>query len=330
MISPQKHSNGASSPRTSVPLRGLFLDGTWRCNCPERPPAAKLQTKNHGINHGRWFYICQHPQQNRCNFFLWASDAEAREKAAILANSRSEPRSAPQTPTKTFRNGGTGLLTPQTDRPPRNVAASASRNLQAPSKSAKARMMSEDSDEFGWDDTIPDEVTSFMDKPRQPDFGLADSDPRKAPRTDSFTFPGNRKLASMDDDGTITPTSVWSPRSSAPHLPPPSAEISMTPTPSKYKNVLSADSGANVSELSLHVLNILESYNVVVPRRAQEELTELLNRHDLKTKGISRGRDISRIAIKKKDEQIVQLNERIAALESQRELNRSMNSGLRR
>jgi hypothetical protein len=191
-------------------------------------------------------------------------------------------------------------------------------------------MMSEDSDEFRWDDTIPDEVTTLMDKPRQPDFGLADSGPRKAPRTDAFTSPGKRKLASMEEEGTLTPTLVWSPRSSAPHLPPPSAEISMTPTPSKYRNAMSGGSGSGASDLSLQALKILDGYNVVLPRRAQEELTELLNRHDLKTKGIIRGRDISRNAIKQKDGQIANLNERIATLESQRELNRSINSGLRK
>ncbi|KAB8258402.1 hypothetical protein BDV32DRAFT_139630 [Aspergillus pseudonomiae] len=257
--------------------------------------------------------------QQRCNFFLWATDAEAREKLAILSNSRTEPQNMPQTPTKASRHEGTGLLTPQTDRPLRHAPGSESRNFQTPSKSAKARMMTEDSDGFEWDDTIADEAATVQHKPRQPDFGQAaggsDFLPRKTPRTDSCTSPSKRKLSDMESAPSLTPTSVFSPRSTACRLPPASAEISVTPTPSKYKNALSADSAADTSELSLQALRILESHNVVVPRKAQEELTELLNRYDLKTRGIIRGRDISRFAIKKKDEEIMKLNERIVMLD---------------
>lgn len=240
----------------------------------------------------------------------------------------------PQTPTKSLRHGGTGLLTPQTDRLFRNAPGSRSRSFQTPSKSAKARMITEDSDEFDWDDTIPDEATTAQHKPRQPDFGQAasgsDFTPRKTPRTDSLTSPSKRKLSDMESAPSLTPTSVFSPGPTACRLPPASAEISMTPTPSKYKNALSADSAADTSELSLQAMRILENHNVVVSRKAQEELIELLNRHDVKTRGIIRGRDISRSVIKKKDEEIMKLKERIAVLESQRELSKSVDDGLRR
>ncbi|KAE8149975.1 hypothetical protein BDV25DRAFT_129962 [Aspergillus avenaceus] len=269
-------------------------------------------------------YTCQRPQHLRCNFFLWASDAEAREKHTILSNSRTEP----QTPTKPHRHGATtGLLTPQTDRPSQTTPLARTTSFQTPSKSAKARMMAEDSDEFEWDSTIPDEATTALERPRQPDFGRLDrSDsfsPRKTPRTDSFTSPGKRKLSDMVNEvSTLTPSSVFSSRSSAYKLPPPSAEVSMTPTPSKYRNALAGEPAAEPGALALQALKILESYGTVVPRKAQEELTDVLNRHDLQTKGIIRGRDISRIAIKKKDEQIMKLNERIAALEAQGNMNR--------
>lgn len=48
------------SPRNAAPLRkGLFKDGVWCCNCPDRPPAIKFQCKNNGPNHGRW---CKFPR----------------------------------------------------------------------------------------------------------------------------------------------------------------------------------------------------------------------------------------------------------------------------
>lgn len=37
-----------------VPLKGLFSDGVWHCNCAPRLPAQRFQTKNGGKNHGRW------------------------------------------------------------------------------------------------------------------------------------------------------------------------------------------------------------------------------------------------------------------------------------
>lgn len=56
MISPFKNAGPAvpPSPRTSRALNGLYGNGVWHCNCDPRLPAARLQTKNHGKNHGRW------------------------------------------------------------------------------------------------------------------------------------------------------------------------------------------------------------------------------------------------------------------------------------
>lgn len=46
----------------------------------------------------------------------------------------------------------------------------------------------------------------------------------------------------------------------------------------------------------------------------------LLNKFDLQMKGVERGRDISRAALKRKDEEIMRLNERVKNLERQREM----------
>ena len=45
---------GRNSNLLKVPLRGLFADGVWQCNCDPRVPADHFQTKNGGKNHGRW------------------------------------------------------------------------------------------------------------------------------------------------------------------------------------------------------------------------------------------------------------------------------------
>lgn len=59
---------------------------------------------------------------------------------------------------------------------------------------------------------------------------------------------------------------------------------------------------------------------MIIPHSTQEDLVELLNKFDLRMKGISRGRDISREVLKKKEEEIMRLNERLKNLERQREM----------
>jgi hypothetical protein len=304
-------------------------------------------------------YTCQQPKQKQCNFFLWASDAEARAKLVVLASSSSEldaaaaqSRTTPSKPAK-YQNG---LPTPATERRTGDSAAKtagermASVQTQLPYKSAKARkMMAEDSPDtepFGWDEDLDEQLaSSFGDGPspspsppapplRQPDFGQ--------PRTPTRSSSGKRKLSVFEEDGGSATTAsgtvrrdsggVFTPQASQEQwFPPLSAEVSMTPTPSRYTNALSADSGSpgQISEPAGQALKLLEGNGVMVSRRAQNDLVSLLNAQDLKMKGIIRGRDITREALKKRDEQIMRLNEKVQSLESQRELDRAMVNGLK-
>lgn len=272
------------------------------------------------------------------------TDAEAREKLVVLANSRSELDLSNKTPSKPppSTKYQHGLPTPMTERKPRDEQPTLKKfQTQTPSKiaSAKAQMMAEDtpgfdsgSESYDWDDDLDDEVEKVMqkEKPRQPDFGRDVDSPRKVPRTPGRSSPGKRKLSEFEykppGDAAITPQLSFQSKTESI---PPSAEVSMTPTPSRYTNALSGDSQEEFSEFAGSALKLLESHRVVLPRKAQNDLLSLLNSHDLKTKGIIRGRDISRLAIKKKDEQIMRLNERIQSLESQMELDRAVVNGLR-
>ncbi|PYI19649.1 hypothetical protein BO99DRAFT_402451 [Aspergillus violaceofuscus CBS 115571] len=336
------------SPRKAIRLKGLFVEGMWHCNCPDRKPANKFQVKNHGTNHGRYFYTCQ---SQKCDFFLWASDAELREKATVLSNSRSEPNPATTqtTPTKRPRVFH-GLLTPQTEpRIHRHSPATGGGQQQQQqlndmfSRSAKARMMSEDIDEFEWDDEVGAEVGKLLDvKPiRQPNFGppKAHQGPApRAPQPPSLTSPAKRKWSDAEDDHELRlgrPTSTASfaqitprPRtdripsfsSTATVAPPSSMEISMSPTPARFRDAMAGgdETPLDASQLASQAVRILENHRLALPKRAQEELVTLLDKYDLKMKGIIRGRDISRVALKKKDEQIEQLNARLATLEGRR------------
>lgn len=291
-------------------------------------------------------YTCQKPQSHRCTFFLWKEEAEPREQAVVLSNSRSEDElryptlPTPSTPSKTPRRGG--LLTPQTERrfidvPPRHA--------QSPPKSAKARMMAEDTDEFGWVDDSDEnnELTelsssqateSFMSQPNfHPD------QPYKAPRTPTRTSPGKRKLfeAEYNDYNTSTSNSPIIPTPSFTHssmsgrFPPSSAELCMTPTPTKYRDVLSSESRPDMSNLAKEANSILDKHNVVLPNKARDELVDLLNRHQMKLQGVNKGRDVTRqmlirkeAELTKKDAEIKRLENSMTNLYAQREMDQSV------
>ncbi|CAG7918667.1 unnamed protein product [Penicillium olsonii] len=275
----------------------------------------------------------------RCSFFLWESDATIREQATVLANSRSELDPLSFTPTKnvTPKRSHGGLLTPQTERrfydtpPPK---------FKMPPKSAKARMISEASDEFSWDDDFDDDedllktfsstqpTESFI---TQPDYDA--ESPAKTTRTERVTSPGKRKLFEAENDisprqkiNLATPLSAASSRTATF---PSSAELCMTPTPSKYSDVLSAESAFDTSDLAKTLIGIMEKHEVVLPNKARNEVVSLLNRHDLKTQGIIRGRDMTRLALKKKDTEIANLKQRVATLEAQRQLDQTLIDGLK-
>ncbi|KAJ5970938.1 Zinc finger GRF-type [Penicillium vulpinum] len=336
MSSPQKYPG---SPGNTAPLRrGLFRDGLWCCNCPDRPVAARRQTKKQGANFGKWFWTCAQPSHLKCSFFLWADEATMREQAAVLANSRSElDPISPTPPRHTPGRMNNGLLTPQTERRYINTPQ---RNFKSPPKTAKARMISEASDDFGWDDDSDgneelvkalssSQTESFISQPN-----FHPESPFKTPRTSTVTSPGKHKLAEATNDNPFhsqyTPATPFSARSSRTDIfPPSSVELCMTPTPSKYSNVLCADSKFDTSDLAKSLLDILEKHSVVLPNKAQDEIVSLLNRQDLKTQGIIRGRDMTRLALKKKDDDIKKLQDRISNLEAQEELDRSLIEGMK-
>lgn len=104
---------GSATPRQpyNTPSKGpgLYEDGKWLCTslesvyevplhtltmltlllvvetgeCTPRKPAIHLQVRKDSANHGRFFYKCD---QSRCKFFLWADDAEKRERDALMRN----------------------------------------------------------------------------------------------------------------------------------------------------------------------------------------------------------------------------------------------------
>jgi hypothetical protein len=101
------------------------------------------------------------------------------------------------------------------------------------------------------------------------------------------------------------------------HLPP------STPTPIRFASTALINQPAaetqSYCQLVSQTLTLLASHHITLPASVKQDLITLLNTHDLRAQGIARGRDISRLAIRKKDERIQALIGRIVVLEAERE-----------
>ena len=305
--------------------KGTFMNGIWYCECVPRLPAEHFQTKNGGQNHGRWctdplipsirilqlilassVYTCQKSQPKRCKFFLWDDDAKAREEAAVLTKSRSETE--PQTPPKPMQP--TGQHTP----PHLSLARHSHEGVATLSSECKTLPGTNSEKDFGWSASndkalVEADQKSAMAPPETP---------RKTPRTSQLTSPGKRKDSEMleIDSDFSTPLSsdnvFNTPLSSLIGK----GLLSPVDTPGREK-LQGRISPLAEYNLAVDALRILERYKL--PAEVEQKLIELFNKHELRTQGIIKGRDITRLALSSKERKIAELEARIASLEAERE-----------
>lgn len=349
-----------------VPLKGLFSDGVWKCNCDPRLQAQRFQTKNGGQNHGRWFYTCQRPQPMRCDFFLWEDDAKPREMAAVLNNSRTEPLpAAPHTPAKNYTGG---YITPEATGErsgPRFRNPETTTTPYTPTKSSGARggaaattAPEDDEEEEFFECSVSDEELSktaskFTNRAMPPP-----ETPRKAAKTNMFPTPGKRSYDEMhngttpatqppsspntfvqdpvtslpDDDDVFTTPSTTAPR------PPNLFTNSHPPSPGNTSTLArphdSSPGNSNNSidpDLAAEILQCLTSHHVAPLKPAlKDEIHAIGTRHSLHTRGVTKGRDISRAQIARNNETIAKLQADIAQLQAERETTKAVTRHLRR
>lgn len=340
-----------NGPVQKVPLKGLFTDGVWHCNCEPRLPAQHFQTKNGGKNHGRWFYTCQKPQPTRCDFFLWDDEAKPREAAVVLNNSRSEPQPPPQTPSKPILN--TGYLTPESGSRPRQQSAEAippytspisSRSTQAaarkPQSSSQATTQDDSEEEYyEWALSDNEELAMVADQASSNTAMPPPETPRKAAKTASISTPGKRRfdeISAGDQEAWPTPVSAKNGDdifcTPATHIngknlfsPSPGQQ---TPTPTRFQDVLTKN-GSEPS-LATEVLAVLQHGKISLPLDVREDVKNLCNKQSLFTHGVLKGRDVSRTLVAKRDEKIAELQGTIEALQAERETSRAVIKHLRK
>lgn len=178
--------------------------------------------------------------------------------------------------------------------------------------------------------------------------------PRKAQKTDLFSTPGSkRRFSEMDSSSSApAPNGNWSTPTSAddvfitpktsskplyPRLQLPSPFE--TPTPNRFKDppvpfslnpqdgedmTAPQPAGQDTASLSNQVFALLFSAHITLTDPTKQSLQDLLSRHDLRTQGIIKGREISRLALKDKNLKIAELQGRIGELEGERETNRNV------
>ncbi|KAM0158460.1 hypothetical protein ACHAPG_004139 [Botrytis cinerea] len=346
---PSRPSPSKATP-TKVALNGLFSDGNWQCklprsNCNPRLPAVRFQVKKDGANKGRWFYTCQEPKESSCGFFLWDDKAKVREMGAVLNNTRTEPHTpesrSPVTPSKDKRTL-------------EGHAIASNKWLEDIAK--------KEDDEFGvWPLTREDEEKVVKTVERT-DPGSFPETPRKGAMDAKTVTPGSKRKrgegesnganmyptpttkGTRDEDIFGTPSAsrkringgMWDGNERSVLFSP--AE---TPSPMRFKDATmgpppkfmaspsksgTGDSPQNY-DMTEDIVNLLKDQNIDDDVSAQ--LCQMLARHALKISGIVKGRDITRVALKTKDAKIAELQQKIAHLEHQHNMDESVIKRLR-
>lgn len=309
------------------------MHGIWHCDCDKRTPADKFQVKNGGKNHGRWFFVCQKPQPKRCDFFLWADDAKFREESAVLNNSRSEPQAVPQPQQQPQQVSAAPPETPKKQQKLSSMLTPHSKP-RSPVKPSSPGTVTADSDDdnYGWSSSADEDLAEVM-KLVSDDEDLVTS-PRKAPRTPLFTSPGKRQLHEKQPQNENGTSSTWLRNDDVFLTPSTSTKSDPNISPSRSENVTSTRTAqiggteriANQppSTLATDALRILSPVSPKLPKETERELIDLLNRHELRSQGIAKGRDITRVAVQSKDREIAELKARITTLESEKETSRTV------
>lgn len=161
--------------------------------------------------------------------------------------------------------------------------------------------------------------------------------PRKAMKTNGFATPGSKRKwegnalptpATTREEGftsaSLLKGGIWDGNKRFP-----SPNTATTPTPARFRDAADASQGStstdkplNSYDITEEVMEILEGQGV--GEEAKKGLQEVLGRQALRISGIVKGRDITRVALKAKDTKIAELQQKISALETEREMDRTI------
>jgi hypothetical protein len=201
-----------------------------------------------------------------------------------------------------------------------------------------------DEDEYGSGFELPPEMEKAMAKVVEQAETRSPETPRKAIKTSYAATPGSKRKHENDslptpvtgtsktlaasnsalnnNDVFGTPSTTMKDASDRFGFHSPSATLSNFSL-QREDTEASEDRGEKAHhsyEITDEVLDLLRDQHI--DEETTTSLKELLNKHALKISGISKGRDITRVALKAKDAKITELQQKIAAMESERELDK--------
>ena len=223
-------------------------------------------------------YNCK-PQ--KCGFFLWDDDAKPREEAAVLNNSRSEPKNRyRQDDSSTVRND-----TCSRDSLPSPPSSNFARGV-------KRKIDFEDGGAFDW--TLTGEENQQLAQ------ALDSATTPAKPRGEQFQTPKRRRLPWMGEKDvsssarsskqtlltplnkvTTTPpdrTSTESSRKQAPDT---------TPTPARFRNADAPSTG--MDHVEEEIIGVLRDHKVHLERATEQAIRQSLANYDRKVQGFIQG-----------------------------------------
>jgi hypothetical protein len=250
-----------------------------------------------------------------------------REMRAVINNSRSEPAA---------------VLEPVNDGEMAN-RRTVEGHIEASNK-WMADLVKKEEEEFGErPPSVHDEISLALaaketasTQAQNPNLGT----PRKAIKVDMFSTPGSKRKRDeaeawptpstgliLSNDIFTTPSTtrlkggMWD-GNERPGLMSPS----VTPTPARFRDVNQPlETADNISDLMDYDIT-KEVMELLKEQPLNKEITtkvrQVLNKHALKTQGIARGRDITRMALKTKEGKIAELEQCISELQNEREVDK--------
>lgn len=195
-------------------------------------------------------------------------------------------------------------------------------------------------DEFGEWPLSEEEETKVVQTAARSVPGAYPETPRKAMKTTQFLTPGTKRK--LGDDYLPTPSTTsrgddvfGSPSTTRlkggmwdGNEPLGLRSPSVTPTPNRFRDAsISTDSSQHGYDITEEVMDLLKDQHI--DEEVAASLRSLLNKHALRISGIAKGRDITRLALKSKDGKISELQQKVTALESAREMDRTVIRQLR-
>jgi hypothetical protein len=260
---------------------------------------------------------------------LWDDDAVGREMRAVINNSHSEPAAATEP----------ASLSDATTADRRTVEW----HINASNKWA-ADLVKKEEEDFGeWPLSVHDEISlvdAMVEKAVPQSKNSYPETPKKAAKTDQFSTPGNKRKRDEaerlptpntgrtdPDDVFTTPSTarlkggMWDGSEKSGLISP-----SITPTPARFRIVNQPPEASETLDEQKDYDITKEIMEFLKDQPVNEQMVSgirlALNRYVLKTQGIIKGRDITRMALKTKDSKIAELEQRITELQNERELDK--------